>query len=443
MGWKFWKKSRGWGHDMGPDGERMRELQQGQHGHVRGRSAAHRPFGAREHQPDRRPIFGDAALQRPKSAKPINGVRRKFARFQTDPVQQRGAAPAPGPLARRPSMAPRTKYPFTVPGKGRQNVAAPSGRRASVGGNRNDIIGKDIMRKYNAVKKLKKGGMAMSVTVVRQKATNTLYVEKSIPLRNSRENKRARAEIHTLVKINEHGRHQNLNAIIEYEINEARGKCSIILEYCDLGSIEDVITGLRRSRKIADESVVWNVVAGVASGLAFMHHGLVNGRPVSPSWNTICHLDLKPCNIFRSSRGGKHGHSRIVLADFGCAISQSDVARRFENPYARQECGTPAWYPPEGRKNGVTLTPYWGPKTDIWQLGATAHVLCNLLGSQGPNRQYLASARPCSSRYCDRLNGIVQLFCHPQAKIRPMASEIVREAAYAFEQTARTNQGWH
>jgi serine/threonine protein kinase len=310
------------------------------------------------------------------------GSRRGLSQRRSGMVDQGrqtyASLPAGPSRQRQPSAAAPTRFPFTVFGKGRRNTPAPPtgqpGRFASLKGLRGgQKIGHDIMRKYKITSALKKGGMAEAVNIVTERQTGATFVQKSIPLRTRTDYKRARAEINTLLKIDAHGRHSNLNAIIESEINEEGGRCHIILEFCDLGSVEDSIDSFLRRGQYGSESSAWNLLASVANGLSFLHHGIMNGRQVAARWDPICHLDLKPCNIFISSRGGQYGQPRVVLADFGCAITGSDVARQIEDPFM-PSCGTPGWYPPEGRNGGHVMVPYYGPKTDIWQLGATLHV---------------------------------------------------------------------
>lgn len=335
-------------------------------------------------------------------------------------------------------------FPFTVFGKGRENKPDPTTRRSGIfgsrggGGRGGQHVGNNIMNKYIIKSALKKGGMAEAVNIVLERKTGHTFVQKCIPLRRSFDYKRARAEINALLKIDGHGRHENLNAIIESEISEARQKCFIILEHCDRGNVQDAIEAFRRGGGHGSEASAWSLMAGVSNGLAFLHHGLTDGRLVSRNWDPVCHLDLKPANILLSSKGGKYGHGRIVLADFGCAITASDINRQIEDPF-EQNCGTPGWQPPEATANGPSTRPRYGPKTDIWQLGAMIHVFCKRLN--GPDPRYLALPRPCSGLYSDWLNRTVKLLCDPQLEQRPSSHEIAREATRGFEMAVRAERG--
>lgn len=399
-------------------------------------------YQVREVAPERRSSAAPPQ-RRPSMAAPRRGhsmfgprdqPRANVAHFEQQQFQQ--------PRATAP---PQGRFPFTVFGRGRENRPDPTTRRPNLfgvrggGGRDGQHVGNNIMKKYIVKSALKKGGMAEAINIVQEIATGHLFVQKCIPLRQRFDYKRARAEINVLLKIDAYGRHDNLNAIIESEISEARRQCFIVLEYCDMGSVSDAIEVFQRQRVHARESDAWNLMAGVASGLAFLHHGVINGRKVD-GWNPICHLDLNPRNVFISSKRMKHGHGRIVLADFGCAITADDILRRIEDP-AVQECGTPAYMPPEGRIGGGSrgVRSRYGPKTDIWQLGATVHVFCKLL--DGPDPRYLALPRPCSGLYSDRLNRVVKLLCHPDSESRPRSLELFGEATTQFEAAVRADSG--
>ncbi|EME83084.1 uncharacterized protein MYCFIDRAFT_211240 [Pseudocercospora fijiensis CIRAD86] len=180
------------------------------------------------------------------------------------------------------------------------------------------------------------------------------------------------------------------------------------------------------------ETAVWNVIQGVASGLAFLHDGTINIQPgkhaVKPKdWDTMCHLDLKPCNIFLHSSGGLGGQSKVILADFGCCVSLSDIEGGREGAIA-QPCGTPVWYPPEG---DVRKPKSYGTKTDMWQLGATIHVLCRMCIDRyppAPDRNVLYSRDPIGSRYGERLHAMVEMLTEVSPLKRPAARDIAPEA---------------
>lgn len=280
--------------------------------------------------------------------------------------------------------------------------------------------------KYEKVKSLTPGGMSEAITIIRSRQDGKLYVEKKVRTDGHRR-KRTHAELEALKACRGH---PNLNKLIEYEV-KSDGLCSIILEYCDGGSVDQRITELAAKGQHFAEVSVWHFLSSVAKALAFLHTGvrdIKKDRP-DPKWNTIAHLDLKPQNIFLSSDNRENGQRRVILADFGCAVTYTDIQKRRENEKV-QPCGTPAWYPPEGiAEDG------YGTKTDIWMLGATIHVICLLLRS--PHRPDLASRMPCSNRYGSAMQEIVQDMTSNDFLQRPSARELALAAAKGMKENQR------
>ncbi|KAK4504286.1 hypothetical protein PRZ48_005202 [Zasmidium cellare] len=271
--------------------------------------------------------------------------------------------------------------------------------------------------KYEKIKALTPGGMSESVTIVRSRYDGKLYVEKRVRT-DGQHRKRTAAEIQALKAVKGH---PNLNRLIEYEV-KANGLCSIFLEYCDGGSLDKRIATMASQGGHFSEASVWHVLHSVSKALAYMHSGVKDERDQPPrDWNTIAHLDLKPQNIFISSEGQVNGQNRVVVADFGCAVTFADLERGREDE-RRQPCGTPGWYPPEGMAgNG------YGVKTDIWMLGGTIQVLCLLI--QAPHRPALASPTPCGRRYGAALQHMVKQLTDGRLERRPSARNIVSAAA--------------
>src|ERR1700761_7614575 len=91
----------------------------------------------------------------------------------------------------------------------------------------------------------------------------------------------------------------------------------------------------RRSGRRISEAFLWHAMLGIANALAFLHWGITdaaNGQGPVHGWDTICHLDIKPQNVFLSSSGRSGSYARIVLGDFGCATSQSDILYGLAHP---------------------------------------------------------------------------------------------------------------
>ena len=108
------------------------------------------------------------------------------------------------------------------------------------------------------------------------------------------------------------------------------------------------------------------LIRQVAAGLACAHHA------------SIVHRDLKPGNLMLVGAGT--GEERLVITDFGLAVSSSSGERASAG-------GTPAYMAPEQSSGGQV-----GPQADIWALGL---IICEMLTGQRPNL-HTSSARECA-----------------------------------------------
>lgn len=284
-------------------------------------------------------------------------------------------------------------------------------------------------RGYDKLKSLKQGGQSEEVNLVRSRANGKVYVEKRIRTDQDRTILAIR-EIQTLQIVSKkYGGGRNLNVMVDYASLMGGRIYSLILEHCNLGNLESRVDEIRRQRSFLNEVSAWNVLQGVSRGLAFLHDGIIEIEvinqpiPKPTGWNTICHLDIKPSNIFLDERGGFAGQPRVILADFGCAVALNELEDGSEQD-RQQPCGTPAWYPPEGAPG---VAKFYGTKTDIYMLGATIHTLCRLL--ELPRLRQFPPENPCGSQtYGRRLNGIVAAMVGMPPHARPAARNI---ASYA------------
>ena len=168
------------------------------------------------------------------------------------------------------------------------------------------------------------GGMSMAVNVVKEIRTGKKLIEKTIRLDSAPARHRARAELRALRQAMQS---RSLNHLHKFYEDRSRGTVNFILEYCDKGSLDSILKEHLRQRRRVKEDFVWHVLIGMARGLAFLHCGItdaVRGRPAS-EWDPTFHLDLKPCNVFLSTSGQQGPYPRVVVGDFGCAITLTDI----------------------------------------------------------------------------------------------------------------------
>ena len=101
----------------------------------------------------------------------------------------------------------------------------------------------------------------------------------------------------------------NHRYIVRYMDNfkDNKGQLSIVMEYCDQGTLEDYLSS--RSVKPFPEFEIWRLVSQFSEALSFLH----GQHP------PILHNDLKPANILCKTQPepGVDGQIAIKIADFG------------------------------------------------------------------------------------------------------------------------------
>lgn len=134
-----------------------------------------------------------------------------------------------------------------------------------------------------------------------------------------------------------------------YDAFHHEGSLHLVLEYCDLGSLEGLYEAMRRPSYCGPpvtEQVVASILFQISQGLTYLHK---EKRSV--------HRDLKPGNVLLTSSGF------VKLSDFGIS-RQLDATQAMAQTY----CGTAAYMSPERlMENGI-----YGYPSDIWSVGLIA-----------------------------------------------------------------------
>ncbi|MCJ1300552.1 hypothetical protein MMC08_003349 [Hypocenomyce scalaris] len=166
--------------------------------------------------------------------------------------------------------------------------------------------------------------------------------------------------------------------------NQSNPRASLYMEYCELGTLDDVLERYFHMNRRVPEGAVWSIFKQLTNALGYCQYGIqdaTRGREgPHPGWVGVVHRDLKPNNVFLSSRSNGP-FPRVVLGDFGCAIRDDDNS--FEGlEYHNIDL---YWDPPE--------TPAFGYYTDIWGLGAVIQAVCRLDGPPGSRYGPLGGGR--------------------------------------------------
>ncbi|KAG8470981.1 hypothetical protein KFE25_009402 [Diacronema lutheri] len=129
------------------------------------------------------------------------------------------------------------------------------------------------------------------------------------------------------------------------------GRIYLALEFCDAGSLDDVIKLTPAdARPRIPEPVMAEVVSQSLEGLAYLHQE-----------QKQVHRDLKPANIMLTRKG------EVKLGDFG-------ISKQLDNTLALAvtQCGTTAYMSPERIKGDN-----YAYDADIWSLGLIILEMCS------------------------------------------------------------------
>lgn len=84
----------------------------------------------------------------------------------------------------------------------------------------------------------------------------------------------------------------------------------IVMHYCEAGTISGVISSAKKNKSTLAENQILKWVLQLALAMQFLHD------------NHVVHRDLKPMNVMLTEGGDS-----LKLADFGLAMSMTDVAQ--------------------------------------------------------------------------------------------------------------------
>lgn len=121
------------------------------------------------------------------------------------------------------------------------------------------------------------------------------------------------------------------------------GEMWIVMEYCEGGSMSDLIEA--NVGNVLPEDCVRAVCASIVLGLEYLH-GVAN----------VCHRDIKCGNVLLTENG------HVKLADFGVSAELTNTLNK-----RKTVVGSPYWMAPE-----VIRESHYDGRADVWSLGITA-----------------------------------------------------------------------
>ncbi|XP_053489963.1 wee1-like protein kinase [Ictalurus furcatus] len=186
-------------------------------------------------------------------------------------------------------------------------------------------------------------------------------------------------------------------------------------EYCDGGTLEQLITENRRTQKFLSEARLKDLLLQVSRGLKYIHSA------------SLAHMDIKPSNIFLSRRAAVHhadvhGSSADVVYKIGDLSHVTHVNRpRVEDRSSRFLA------------NEILQEDYRNlPKADVFALALTVLTACGakaLLRNGEMWHAILRGKLPTAARVLsEEFQQLLKLMIHPDPVSRPSSSALSKHA---------------
>ena len=173
--------------------------------------------------------------------------------------------------------------------------------------------------------------------------------------------------------------HRNIitlyDAHLPSPVTERHASPYLVTEYCDKGTLADLIKTWNERVKLIPESFVWQVFEALVTAVQYLHHGPYPYNEAAYNWDSITHRDIIPSNIFLKSDSQANASDypvSIKLADFGCAITDSEMEA---HKYTLRDLPLVAdqYRPPEGAQATEA--------TDMYQVGLVMSLMYCMVDS--------------------------------------------------------------
>ena len=257
------------------------------------------------------------------------------------------------------------------------------------------------------------------------------FIEKRFPANLVRD-KVVNKEIALLYQLSDD---EGITKMVDHFIDVRKGEASIYMEYCDAGSIADVVVAVKPDR-LVHERKLWKWMISLMDALVYCHRGPKPEDLASLKyWNAIFHRDLKPANVLLKRDKGR-GEIVAKLADFGGSQS-ADWA--WQTKQSREHSShasilTPGFDPPE--------FPEFSGTSDVFQIALC--IVCICTGNRNPWSKQFTQGRkvnqkqPAGRNYSKELNEILAWCLTPDYKVRPGPLEVSTKLKNKFERIKHT-----
>lgn len=232
--------------------------------------------------------------------------------------------------------------------------------------------------RFKIVKRLvNEGEFNSGIFLVRNIQTEKLCVEKKFRHDHIVDGT-AKKELDILKRLRPH---PNINELISYQfdgksqreagynkylfdVNISMETGSLYLDYCDMGSLQTMLTYNKDNFNFFEEQFIWNVMEGLANAVKHCQYGPTD----SSHWQSLYHCDIHPGNVFLKNPAGSGTEDmQVVLGDFGCAREPTARGRSVEGVICKMDFEAPEQL--ESDK--------YGPTSDVYQIGIVVWCMIN------------------------------------------------------------------
>jgi serine/threonine protein kinase len=237
----------------------------------------------------------------------------------------------------------------------------------------------------------------------REKGSQRPVMIKKIPFSSLSPKKKEHIvnEVNTLLRMD----YIHILRYLDFEINKHDVTVDIAMEYCQGGSLNDLLLALRAEGRRLPEDEVWRIFYQLAQAIDYIHR------------DGIIHRNLNPSNIYFKEQGRKN----IKLGGFNLAkrIDTGELLASTVLPHTH-------YLSPEQLDSGLC-----SPQTDIWALGCLIYEACMLQSPfRHPNEferaKLIKESRPKkASSYSLELNRLIFWCLEKNPEDRPALSDIL------------------
>lgn len=275
-----------------------------------------------------------------------------------------------------------------------------------------------------------RGGLNGGVWVVKDRRTNTSYIEKCATEAFVRDGTIFQEII--ILKYLSAPSHEHITRMVDYFVDRRLCKASIYLERCSLGGLETLIETRYQSGALFNESEVWEWFIQLFDALTYCDYGpdpearFANRRPSewANGWDMVFHRDIKVENVLvheARPRGMRTGYT-LKIADFGCAVARRHIWTDTGHDRTRSSGCDPRWTTPE--------YPRFMGRSDVWQLGGVMGCICNLMTAP-----FFDRAMPAPG-YSSALNRAIAESMRSNSRQRPKADAVLSHVKEQFRAKA-------